>query len=144
MVREERRRLRRRRRARLRAAELGCSRGGLTTKTHLAAERRCRPLSFVLTPGQAADSPRFATLPELAAATGQAPTALRRCVANSGSACARSIDVSPISWQRSELAPGCKQVSPLHSVAGSGLCSRDRAHARCAGRSEIPVISELC
>ncbi len=31
----------------------------LTTKTHLAAERRCRPLSFVLTPGQAADSPRF-------------------------------------------------------------------------------------
>lgn len=59
MVREERRRLRRRRRARLRAAELGRSRGGLTTKTHLAAERRCRPLSFVLTPGQAADSPRF-------------------------------------------------------------------------------------
>lgn len=59
MAREERRRLRRRRRARLRAAELGRSRGGLTTKTHLAAERRCRPLSFVLTPGQAADSPRF-------------------------------------------------------------------------------------
>lgn len=26
---------------------------------HLAAERRCRPLSFVLTPGQAADSPQF-------------------------------------------------------------------------------------
>lgn len=59
MVREERRRLRRRCRARLRAAELGRSRGGLTTKIHLAAERRCRPLSFVLTPGQAADSPRF-------------------------------------------------------------------------------------
>jgi transposase len=26
---------------------------------HLAAERRCRPLSFVVTPGQAADSPQF-------------------------------------------------------------------------------------
>ncbi len=26
---------------------------------HLAAERRCRPLSFVLTPGQAAGSPQF-------------------------------------------------------------------------------------
>lgn len=26
---------------------------------HLAADRRCRPLSILLTPGQAADSPRF-------------------------------------------------------------------------------------
>lgn len=51
--------MRRRRRARLRAAELGRSRGGLTTKVHLAVERRCRPLSIILTPGQAADSPRF-------------------------------------------------------------------------------------
>ena len=51
--------MRRRRRARLKAAELGRSRGGLTTKTHLAADRRCRPLSFVLTPGQAADNPRL-------------------------------------------------------------------------------------
>ncbi|WP_159041945.1 transposase [Streptomyces ambofaciens] len=56
---EERRRVRRRRRARLRAAELGRLGGGLTTKAHLAAEHRCRPLSFILTPGQAADSPRF-------------------------------------------------------------------------------------
>jgi transposase len=31
----------------------------LTTKTHLAADRRCRPLSFVLTPGQSADNPQF-------------------------------------------------------------------------------------
>jgi hypothetical protein len=58
-AREERRRLRRRREARPRAAELGRSRGGLTSKVHLSADRRCRPLSFVLTPGQAADSPRF-------------------------------------------------------------------------------------
>jgi transposase len=57
--REQRRRRRRRGKARLRAAELGRSRGGLTTKTHLAADRRCRPLAFVLTPGQAADNPRF-------------------------------------------------------------------------------------
>jgi transposase len=55
----ERRRQRRRRRARLKAAALGRSRGGLTSKVHLAADRRCRPLAFVLTPGQAADSPRF-------------------------------------------------------------------------------------
>jgi transposase len=51
--------MRRRRRARLKAARLGRSRGGLTSKVHLAAERRCPPLSFELTEGQAADSPRF-------------------------------------------------------------------------------------
>lgn len=57
--REARRRLRRRRRARLKAAALGRSRGGLTCKVHLSADRQCRPLSFVITPGQAADSPQF-------------------------------------------------------------------------------------
>uniref|UniRef100_UPI000A4D5162 IS5 family transposase n=1 Tax=Microtetraspora malaysiensis TaxID=161358 RepID=UPI000A4D5162 len=39
--------------------KLGRSRGGLTSKVHLSADRRCRPLSFVLTPGQAGDSPQF-------------------------------------------------------------------------------------
>lgn len=63
-MREERRRVRRRRKARLRAADLGRSRGGLTTKTHLTADRRCRPLSFLLTPGQAADGPRFTQVVE--------------------------------------------------------------------------------
>lgn len=43
----------------MKAADLGRSRGGLTSKVHLATDRRCRPLSIVLTPGQAADSPRF-------------------------------------------------------------------------------------
>nr|WP_245684461.1 IS5 family transposase [Streptomyces roseoverticillatus] len=38
---------------------LGRSRGGLTTKIHLAADGRCRPLCFVLTPGQAGDAPAF-------------------------------------------------------------------------------------
>ncbi len=57
--REERRRIRRRRKLRLKAARLGRSRGGQTSKVHLAADRRCRPLAFVLTAGQAADSPQF-------------------------------------------------------------------------------------
>ncbi|WP_425547757.1 transposase [Actinocorallia longicatena] len=52
-------RQRRRRLIRLRTALLGRSLGGLTTKPHLASGRRCRPLSFVLTAGQAADSPQF-------------------------------------------------------------------------------------
>ena len=43
----------------MKAALLGRSRGGLTSKVHLAADRGCRPLAFVLTAGQAADSPQF-------------------------------------------------------------------------------------
>ncbi|WP_405658489.1 IS5 family transposase [Streptomyces sp. NBC_01166] len=38
---------------------LGRSRGGLTTKIHLAADSRCRPLAFIITPGQAGDAPAF-------------------------------------------------------------------------------------
>ncbi|WP_420708922.1 IS5 family transposase [Streptomyces sp. NRRL S-378] len=38
---------------------LGRSRGGLTTKIHLAADGNCRPLAFVVTPGQAGDAPAF-------------------------------------------------------------------------------------
>jgi transposase len=38
---------------------LGRSSGGLTTKIHFAADSRCRPLAFVLTPGQAGDAPAF-------------------------------------------------------------------------------------
>lgn len=56
---EERRRIRRRRKLRLKAALLGRSRGGQTSKVHLAADRKCRPLAFILTTGQAADSPQF-------------------------------------------------------------------------------------
>ncbi|AGJ59394.1 mobile element protein [Streptomyces sp. PAMC 26508] len=38
---------------------MGRSRGGLTSKVHLASDIHCRPLFFVLTEGQAADSPHF-------------------------------------------------------------------------------------
>ena len=58
-TREERRRVRRRRKLRLKAALLGRSRGGQTSKVHLAADRKCRPLAFILTAGHAADSPQF-------------------------------------------------------------------------------------
>ncbi|MFF2142113.1 IS5 family transposase, partial [Kitasatospora sp. NPDC058190] len=57
--REERRRIRRRRKLRLKEALLGRSRGGQTSKIHVAGERKCRPLVFILTEGQAADSPQF-------------------------------------------------------------------------------------
>lgn len=43
----------------MKAALLGRSRGGQTSKIHLAADRRCHPLAFVVTAGQAADSPQF-------------------------------------------------------------------------------------
>ncbi|MGW6099970.1 IS5 family transposase [Streptomyces sp. NPDC055157] len=38
---------------------LGRSRGGLTTKIHLSADGRCRPLSLIITPGQRADCTQF-------------------------------------------------------------------------------------
>jgi transposase len=41
---------------------LGRSRGGLSTKIHLTADRRCRPLVRLTTPGQHADCPQFIPL----------------------------------------------------------------------------------
>jgi transposase len=41
---------------------LGRSRGGLSTKIHLVADRRCRPIVRIITPGQHGDSPRFIPL----------------------------------------------------------------------------------
>ncbi len=38
---------------------LGRSRGGLTTKIHLACEQRQKPLSILVTAGQRGDSPQF-------------------------------------------------------------------------------------
>ncbi|WUD72272.1 IS5 family transposase [Streptomyces sp. NBC_00510] len=38
---------------------LGRSRGGFTSKIHLSADGRCRPLSLLITPGQRGDSPQF-------------------------------------------------------------------------------------
>ncbi|MER6176564.1 IS5 family transposase [Streptosporangium sp. NPDC001681] len=43
---------------------LGRSRGGLSTKIHLVADRRCRPIARILTPGQHADCPQFIALME--------------------------------------------------------------------------------
>ncbi|WP_443334157.1 IS5 family transposase [Streptomyces sp. CB02130] len=38
---------------------LGRSRGGFTTKLHLSADGRCRPLALIVTPGQRADCTQF-------------------------------------------------------------------------------------
>lgn len=43
---------------------LGKSRGGWTTKIHLVADRRCRPIARLISPGQHSDSPRFIPLME--------------------------------------------------------------------------------
>lgn len=43
---------------------LGRSRGGFTTKVHLSADGRCRPLSLVITPGQRADCTQFESVLE--------------------------------------------------------------------------------
>jgi transposase len=38
---------------------LGRSRGGFSTKIHLAADGNCRPLSLLITPGQRGDGPQL-------------------------------------------------------------------------------------
>jgi transposase len=43
---------------------IGRSRGGLTTKIHLAADPRCRPVARLTSPGQHGDSPYFTPLME--------------------------------------------------------------------------------
>jgi hypothetical protein len=43
---------------------LGRSRGGLSTRIHLVADRRCRPITRLTTPGQLGDSPQFIPLME--------------------------------------------------------------------------------
>jgi transposase len=43
---------------------LGRSRGGLTSKIHLAVDGRGRPLSILVTPGQAGDNPQLVALLE--------------------------------------------------------------------------------
>lgn len=43
---------------------MGRSRGGLTTKIHLAADTLGRPLRVILTPGQAGDAPQAPALME--------------------------------------------------------------------------------
>ncbi len=43
---------------------LGRSRGGLTTKAHLACEQHQKPLSILVTAGQRGDSPQFAAVLE--------------------------------------------------------------------------------
>ncbi|MGA4945500.1 IS5 family transposase [Streptomyces cinereoruber] len=44
--------------------DLGRSRGGFTTKLHLSADGRCRPLSLIVTPGQRADCTQFIAVME--------------------------------------------------------------------------------
>jgi transposase len=43
---------------------LGRSRGGLSTKIHLVADRRCRPIARITSPGQHTDCPKFIPLLE--------------------------------------------------------------------------------
>lgn len=54
----------------MKAARLGRSRGGQTSKIHVAGDRRCRPLVLTLTAGQAADSPQFIPVLEQVRARG--------------------------------------------------------------------------
>lgn len=55
---------------------LGRSRGGFTSKIHLGADGRCRPLSLVVTPGQRADCTQFIAVLEKIRVPRSGPTRL--------------------------------------------------------------------
>lgn len=57
---------------------IGRSRGGLTTKIHLAADLRCRPVARLTTPGQHGDCPRFIPLMDAIAIRRRGPGRPRR------------------------------------------------------------------
>jgi transposase len=57
---------------------IGRSRGGLTTKVHLAADLCCRPVARLSTPGQHGDCPRFIPLMDAIAIRRRGPGRPRR------------------------------------------------------------------
>jgi transposase len=57
---------------------IGRSRGGLTTKIHLAADQRCRPVARLTTPGQHGDCPQFIPLMNAIAIRRRGPGRSRR------------------------------------------------------------------
>jgi len=57
---------------------IGRSRGGLTTKIHLAADLRCRPVARLTTPGQYGDCPQFIPLMNAIAIRRRGPGRPRR------------------------------------------------------------------
>ncbi|MBW3358304.1 MULTISPECIES: transposase [Streptomyces] len=63
---------RRRGTARAKAAGLGRSRGGPSSKVHAAVDAAGLPPAFVLTPGQAADCPQFKAVLEKIRVRGRA------------------------------------------------------------------------
>ena len=90
---------------------LGRSRGGLTTKVHLACEQGQKPLSVVITAGQRGDSPQFQVVldahPGAPARAGAAPDPAR-------TGC----------WPTRPTAPA--PTAPTCGDAGSGAPSRRR------------------
>src|SRR5712671_6176261 len=89
---------------------LGRSRGGLTTKVHLACEQRQKPLSVVITAGQRGDSPQFQVVLGRIRVPGQA---------GGGPAPARTG-----CWPTRPTAPGATALTC--GGAGSGARSRRR------------------
>jgi transposase len=57
---------------------IGRSRGGLTTRIHMAADLRCRPVARLTSPGQHGDSPRFIPLMDAIRIVRRGPGRARR------------------------------------------------------------------
>lgn len=96
---------------------LGRSRGGFTSKIHLSADGRCRPLSLLITAGQRSDSPQFRPLTR--------PTATGRV----GSTCDAGASRTRSRRRPTAGPPACEGA---HTAAGH------RGSTRTATRSATP------
>ncbi len=123
---------------------LGRTRGGFTTKLHLVADQRRRPLAFVLTPGRWADCPQFTTV--LAAAnafrSSAASTVISRDTVGS-EATAPNMPGSPRNNARSETQspPSASITARSHTILPGSWTAPDRRHG--ANFSDNTLVSPV-
>lgn len=112
---------------------LGRSRGGWTTKVHLAVEQGQKPLSVVVTAGQRGDSPQFqVVLGRIRVARmgcGRPRSTPERVLADKGVRVPRQSRVSAWSWH-SVHDPGEVRPDPQPQEQGSGRWSPTGLRAR--------------
>ncbi|GAA3276453.1 hypothetical protein GCM10020218_104000 [Dactylosporangium vinaceum] len=98
---------------------IGRSRGGLSTKPHLTVDGHGRPLSILLTPGQAGDNPQLPALLDHIAINPTEPGAPRKRpdlpIADKGYA---HDSTRRALWQRSPAAPPRAATVGAHRPLG--------------------------
>ncbi len=116
---------------------LGRSRGGLTTKFHLACDGRGRPLAIVITPGHRHDSTQLQTVLDgirvpRAAGRGRPRTRPDRLIADKGYSYGRCRQLAPPATDSPHYSPTTR---PARATSGSARATAPlRSHDLCASQ----------